>query len=466
MIDTDESKYKYLFRIGQGGMADVYLAALQGPAGISKLVVIKQLLEKMSGKKVFRQMFLDEARLATRFNHPNVVQTYEVFERGKDLLLAMEYLEGQPLNRVLREMSRRDAKVSSALLARVASDALAGLHHAHELTDFDGGKLSVIHRDVSPQNIFVTYDGQVKVVDFGIAKTADSTSKTQTGVLKGKAAYMAPEQLNGDPIDRRVDVFTAGTVLWELLTMRRLMAGSSHMETLLRVMREPIPRVSEFVPHVDLRLDRIVARALERDPARRFPTALAMREALEDYIAASGLPSRHEDIGRLVNELFKETRASVQGQIRERLREEASASESRIQTPRLLTLVDQTVAATPRAIRRVPPKVTVKGRARVAGRVLVATLGILASVVYVRHVASNQSLAPRALESDAEQQITLPNPEAPMEPPSTAPTVANEAPSAAPSTRSEGTATPVSAPSLGAARRSVSLEHHRRRPTR
>jgi serine/threonine-protein kinase len=212
MIDTDESKYKYLFRIGQGGMADVYLAALQGPVGISKLVVIKQLLEKMSGKRVFRQMFLDEARLATRFNHPNVVQTYEVFERGSDLLLAMEYLEGQPLNRVLREMSRRDAKVSSALLARIASDALAGLHHAHELTDFDGGKLGVIHRDVSPQNIFVTYDGQVKVVDFGIAKTTESTSKTQTGVLKGKAAYMAPEQLNGDPIDRRVDVFTAGTI--------------------------------------------------------------------------------------------------------------------------------------------------------------------------------------------------------------------------------------------------------------
>jgi hypothetical protein len=222
---------------------------------------------------------------------------------------------------------------------------------------------------------------------------------------------------------------------------------------------------------VDPRLDRIVARALERDPARRFPTALAMREALEDYIAASGLPSRHEDIGRLVCELFKDTRANVQGQIRERLREEASASQSRLKTPKLLLLVDQTMPATPRAIRRVSaPKVTVKSRARSAGRVLVATLGILASVAYVRHVASNQSLPQGAVvaSSPVEPAVesAIPSAEAAIEPPSPAPSVANEDPSAAPSTRSEVTST-VPAPSLGAARRSVSLEHHRsRRPGR
>jgi serine/threonine-protein kinase len=463
MIDASDSKYKYLFRIGQGGMANVYLAALQGPVGISKLVVIKQLLDEMSGKRVYRQMFLDEARLATRFNHPNVVQAYEVLERGDDLILAMEYLEGQPLNRVLREMSRREAKVSPALLARILSDALAGLHHAHELADFDGAKLAVIHRDVSPQNIFVTYDGQVKVVDFGIAKTTESTAKTQTGVLKGKAAYMAPEQLNGDPIDRRVDVFTAGTVLWELLTMRRLMAAPSHMETLLRVLREPIPRVSEFVTDIDPRLERIVTRALERDPERRFPTARAMREALEDYIAASGLPSSNEDIGRLVSELFKDVRANVQGQVRERLREAAGSSVSKLRAPRLL-LVDQTMPATPRAFgRTVEPKITVKGRARRAGRVLLAMLGVLASIGYARHVASNQSLPDGA--AMALGAVDGPPIEAPVDVPSNEPPAsprAGEEPSAAPTTRSEPVTANAPCPSAAArpARR------YRQRPVR
>jgi serine/threonine-protein kinase len=312
-------KYRSLGRIGQGGMADVFLAVGRGPAGFNKLVVIKRLRDQVASDDAFRDMFLDEARLAARLNHPNVVQTYEVFEHEGAFFITMEYLEGQPLSKVARECAKRGMRLQPAISARIISDALCGLHYAHEARDFDGEPLQIVHRDVSPQNIFVTYDGQVKVVDFGIAKAERSSTKTQAGFFKGKAAYMAPEQLEGGAIDRRVDVFTTGIVLWELLAGRRLMAAESTAKTLVRLLRDPVPRVSEIASDIEPALDGIVARALQRDPAARYQTAGEMREALEQYLVQSGHSVRHEEIGRMVGEVFRDTRANLQRAIREQM---------------------------------------------------------------------------------------------------------------------------------------------------
>ncbi|MDP9000895.1 MAG: protein kinase [Myxococcota bacterium] len=305
-------KYRSLGRIGRGGMADVFLAVARGPAGFNKLVVIKRLRDTVASDDAFRQMFLDEARLAARLNHPNVVQTYDVFEHEGSFFITMEYLEGQPLSRLERECRKREKKIEHRIHARIVSDALCGLHYAHEARDYDGVPLQIVHRDVSPQNIFVTYDGQIKVVDFGIAKAERSNTKTQVGFFKGKTAYMAPEQLEGGAIDRRVDVFTSGIVLWELLAGRKLMAAETQAKTLMRLLREPIPHVADIVPDTDANLDRIVARALERDPAARFQTAGEMRNALEQYLAERDHLVRHDEIGRIVGEIFGDVRADMQ----------------------------------------------------------------------------------------------------------------------------------------------------------
>jgi serine/threonine-protein kinase len=203
-------------------MAQVFLAISRGLGGFSKLIVIKRL---ESDEQPLRDMFLDEARIAARLNHPNVIDTYEVAQDNASYFIAMEYLDGQPLNKIIRHMRDAQRMIEPRMSARIVADALAGLHYAHELSDYDGQPLNVVHRDVSPHNLFVTYDGQVKIFDFGVAKAESQLAlTTQVGVLKGKIAYMAPEQANGLDVDRRADIFAVGLVLWELLTLQRLMA--------------------------------------------------------------------------------------------------------------------------------------------------------------------------------------------------------------------------------------------------
>ncbi|RYE83091.1 MAG: serine/threonine protein kinase [Myxococcales bacterium] len=201
-------KYRLVAELGHGGMANVFLAASTGPASVTKLLVLKQIRPEMAGDPAFVEMFLDEARLAARVNHPNVVQTLEVGEASGHYYLAMEFLDGQPLSRIQGREAAEQLTLSQRL--RILVDALGGLHHAHELRHYDGSSLGVVHRDATPQNIFVTYDGQVKVVDFGVAKAATSSGQTSAGVIKGKLSYMAPEQARGEPIDRRADVFSVG----------------------------------------------------------------------------------------------------------------------------------------------------------------------------------------------------------------------------------------------------------------
>src|SRR5450432_657141 len=194
-------KFQLIAQLGKGGMGEVFLALLHGVQGVKKLVVIKRLLESINDDRAMRDLFLEEGRLAARLNHSNVVQTIEVGEEAGALYLSMEYLEGQPLNQVVRKLGTD--RIDPHIAARIISDVLCGLHYAHELRDYDGRPLNIVHRDMSPHNIFITYDGEVKIVDFGIAKAASQASKTEVGVFKGKVAYMAPEQATSDTTDRR-----------------------------------------------------------------------------------------------------------------------------------------------------------------------------------------------------------------------------------------------------------------------
>ncbi len=311
-------KYELFASLGRGGMADVFLSVARGPMGFNKLAVVKRLRRTLAEEPTFLAMFLDEARLAARLNHPNIVHTYEVGEHASSYFIAMEYLDGQPLNKIIRASLKRKEQLDEAFCARVVMDALNGLEHAHKLCDYDGSPLAIIHRDVSPHNIFVTYDGHTKLVDFGIAKAATSSTETEVGVLKGKVAYMSPEQASGNKVDQRADLFAMGIVLWEMLSGERLMRGDSTANTLHKLMSLPIPRVSERRV-VAPALEAIVARALEKDPDVRFSSAGEMREALEAYLDELPTPYRSDDVSRHVCELFARVREEAQRQVQKHM---------------------------------------------------------------------------------------------------------------------------------------------------
>ena len=327
-------KYKPIAELGRGGMAVVYLAASQGPRGFNKLVVIKELKEEFSHDPEFTSMFLDEARLAARLNHPNIVQTYEVGEQEGHFFIAMEYLEGQPLSQTRSRLARIGAALRDHQV-RVLCDVLAALHHAHELADYDGRPLNVVHRDVSPHNIFVTYDGIVKLVDFGIAKASDSSSQTRTGVIKGKLAYMAPEQAFGKPVDRRADVFAIGVILWEAITGRRMWKGNAEGAIAHRLSTGDIPKITEYVPEPPAMLKAICERALAPRSADRYPTATSMRADLETYLASLAQKPTPRDLGALIGQAFSEERARLGVLIEEQMR--ATRDTGPIELPKIST---------------------------------------------------------------------------------------------------------------------------------
>ncbi|WP_437623426.1 protein kinase domain-containing protein [Sorangium sp. So ce1151] len=311
-------RYRLVAKLGRGGMADVFLAVSRGPGSFNKLVVVKCLRVGMAEDPRYVLMFLDEAKLSARLNHPNVIQTYEIGGESGGYFIVMEYLEGQPLKDIVRAVVSGcpgAPNFTRAVWVRIIAETLRGLHYAHELTDFDGRLLGIVHRDVSPHNIFITYDGAVKIVDFGVAKASLNAAHTESGTFKGKMAYAAPEQaMASDDVDRRADVFAIGIVLWELLAMRRLFDGD-HVAVMHQLLTRDIPRLSTVMPDIDPALDDIVAKALQRDPARRFDTAQEMGDALESYLLVSGEDVRNEQLGAYVLEMFAESRALVRQQV-------------------------------------------------------------------------------------------------------------------------------------------------------
>lgn len=300
-------KYRLLAELGRGGMADVHLAVQVGPAGFSKLQVIKRLRPGMTDEAEMRHMMLDEARLAARLNHKNIVQTNEVGIVDEQYFLSMEYLDGQPYHRILKRSSQLGRTVPLPFAVKILCEVLSGLHYAHECRDYDGVSLGVVHRDVSPQNVFVTYDGQVKVVDFGIAKSTGRLVETQTGIIRGKLTYMAPEQAFATEVDRRADLFSVGVLLWEALAGERLWGNMSDPEIVSRLMNE-IPPVTTVRPDAPADLVDLCTRALSRDREKRPATAAEMRGELEAYLAVHDIQVNAEALGALVVDLFAEER--------------------------------------------------------------------------------------------------------------------------------------------------------------
>jgi serine/threonine-protein kinase len=332
-------QFRPLAQLGQGGMARVLLCARQGPANIQKLLVIKEIREELANDAEFVTMFMDEARLATRMSHPNLVQTYDVSAEGQHYYMVMEYLEGQPMHAFLGRIKR---KLPLAAHLRMLTRILAGLHYAHDLNGFDGKPLHIVHRDVSPQNTILCYDGQVKLVDFGIAKAAGAVSKTTAGMFKGKLGYVAPEQVAGTDIDRRADVFSVGVMLWEALVGRRLTYGENEAAILHKRTTGTQARAIEARPEADPELAAICDKAMEMDPAKRFATAAEMSDAIEKRMEALGLRASDADIGKLVVDAFADERKGIHAIIERQLAVQARSAADSSVVAKLPVFVNET----------------------------------------------------------------------------------------------------------------------------
>ncbi|MBC7978276.1 MAG: serine/threonine protein kinase, partial [Myxococcales bacterium] len=294
-------RYELITRIGQGGMAEVQLALQRGPAGFEKLVVVKLVHENLASQKTFVDMLLDEARVAALVKHPNVVDIYDLGEAEGRSFIAMAYLEGEPLLAVLRA-GRDGQRLDVLSTARLVADTAEGLDAAHEMRSMAGEAIELVHHDVSLGNIVVLYNGQVKLVDFGVAKA--SQSATANNKIQGKFGYMAPEKLRGEPGDRRSDIWSLGCVLWEALTLRRLFKGTSDSDTMQQVLDSKIFAPSSVNGDVPADFDAIVLRALERDLDKRYPTAKALAADLEDVLRRHGYAAKNDQIAKYMQATF------------------------------------------------------------------------------------------------------------------------------------------------------------------
>jgi serine/threonine protein kinase len=324
--------YEPLIELASGGMATVYVARQVGAAGFERLVVVKRVHRHHLGNKDFVDMLRDEARVASMVRHPNVVPVIDVVEteRGSnvgmpgELFLVMEYVESTALSTLLKTAAQQGERIPPAVAVRVIADTLAGLHAAHEATDMRGETLHVVHRDVSPQNVLVAVDGASRLIDFGVAKAAHRLTETRSGSLKGKLAYMSPEQAMGLPIDRRVDIFAAGVALHEALTGRRLFQGENDFDTMRRIAEAPVPDPSSLVLSLPRALDPVVQRALERDPSERFQTAAEFLEALERAV----VPAPTREVAAVLNRFCGDRLAERRDQLSLALAGKGSVSDS------------------------------------------------------------------------------------------------------------------------------------------
>jgi serine/threonine-protein kinase len=301
LIDSSGMVYRAVRELGEGGTARAVLAYGVGASGFSKLVVLKMLHKQLAADPSAREMFEAEARLSARLNHPNLVQVYDVVD-AEIPFLVMEYLDGKPLSAVLA-----GGALTQAMRLTIVAEALVGLHHAHELCDFAGAPLNIVHRDISPHNVFVTYDGAVKVLDFGLAKAAGAASRTETGEVKGKLAYMAPEQLLGQSVDRRTDIFAAGCIVWEAAVGRRIWGEMTDAAVMHRLATGQIPR-PDGKTGMDPRLEHIVTKATATSPDERYATALDLQRDLSAYIAKRWGPCSVRDAGAALAQAFSEER--------------------------------------------------------------------------------------------------------------------------------------------------------------
>ena len=283
-----QGRYEILRPIGAGGMAELYLARVHGDQGFSKLVVLKRILPHLARDTAFVDMFLNEARIAATLSHPNIVSVTDFGKTEGDSFIAMEYVHGADLGAMLETAADRGEFPMDVALT-IMLGVCAGLHHAHERRGTDGQPLELVHRDVSPSNVMVSYDGSIKVTDFGIATAGALTRTTRAGTLKGKVAYMSPEQCRGGAVDRRADIFALGILLYEATLLTRLFVGDNDYALMNQVIEGKIVPPREVDRSYPPQLEAIVMRALAPDPADRFPTAAALQSTLEAFAVSHGL---------------------------------------------------------------------------------------------------------------------------------------------------------------------------------
>jgi serine/threonine-protein kinase len=301
-------KYEVVSHLATGGMAQIYLARQSGLGAFERHVVLKTILRERANDQRFVTMFLDEAKLAATLNHQNVAQVYEVDQADGAYFMAMEFVHGENVRAILETTIRRGWTVPLELAILIVSGAAAGLHHAHERRGRGGAPLNIVHRDVSPANVMVGFDGSVKVLDFGIAKAEERATKTIGGTIKGKYGYMSPEQCKGKPIDRRGDIFALGIILYELTTLRRAFKGNDDFETMKRIVSGDIVAPSVAVPGYPPELEAIVRTAMATDAGARFQTAAELIEALDAFTVRARLTCSNTAMARFMTQLFGEKR--------------------------------------------------------------------------------------------------------------------------------------------------------------
>jgi serine/threonine protein kinase len=316
-------RYRLLLELGQGGMARVFVAFSSGLAGFNKLVVLKVMRDELRESEGSLTMFLAEARLAARLNHPNIVQTLEVGEDGGRYFICMEYLEGQTLGRVLKKTSEKPMPLAARL--ELICQVLEALGYMHGFTDPDGTPLGLVHRDLSPNNIFITFDGLAKVLDFGVAKALGVSNATEAGMFKGKLGYAAPEQIAGNS-EQRSDVFAIGVLLWEVLTYRRFSQDRTQQEVVQARMAGVDPELMRKALGVPVELLQICLRAAAKEPSDRYASALEMRDALRTYIRQNKLDFSAEQLRVVMDELYTGERAEIRRLIDQRMKQ-ASAED-------------------------------------------------------------------------------------------------------------------------------------------
>jgi serine/threonine protein kinase len=315
---SGEHEYELLERIGIGGMAEVYRANSLGAEGFERPIAIKRILPHLATDDDFVKMFIDEAKIAVQLSHPNIVGIFDLGRFGDDYFIAMELVHGRDLRQIQDREAQLGRRMPLEIALHAAMKVCEALHHAH----FKGGsaimgdRVFIIHRDVSPQNVLVSYDGQVKVTDFGLAKAAGRAVQTQAGIIKGKLAYMSPEQLTNVPIDQRSDVFAAGTLLWEMLTGARLFLGANDRETIQNVFKAEVQSPRALDPAIPIELDRVVMKALAKDRDERYQTAQELFDDLEEAAYAVNAMIGGPSVTAYMRALFPE--AEVSGSARRR----------------------------------------------------------------------------------------------------------------------------------------------------
>jgi serine/threonine-protein kinase len=366
-------RYQLLKKLAAGGMGQVFLART-GEEGFEKLVVLKSILPHLVEDQEFYEMFRDEAKVSMRLNHPNIVQIFEFGQERGIHFLVMEYVAGEDVRKMVKRIGQQGQTLPLGAILRIIADAAAGLDYAHKATDGKGQPLGIIHRDVSPQNVLVGFDGAVKLIDFGVAKAAGRAQHTATGILKGKFPYMSPEQAEGDELDPRSDIFAIGIVLWELLTGRRLFKGESDTATQKLVRTCNVPAPSTLGAGLPADLDAIVLKSLAKNRDDRFSDAGTMRMALEEYATKHSIPASPAHLVSFLRPFYIERIAQETNPDKlDELKDEAQLDWSKAGTPGTGRSAQQPAQAPGRVTEAVQPK---KGSRAWVAIALVAVLGV------------------------------------------------------------------------------------------